>query len=66
MWQKYGWCCLKNIINWSPTRAMHRKTINNLPNMKKKNLISWYKLYTKLIKSVTYKVIKSITYNEIS
>ena len=44
---------------------MHRKTIDNFPNMKKKNTsISWYNLYTKPIKSITYKVIKSITYNE--
>ena len=47
---------------------MHGKAIDNFPNMekKKKKSISWYKLYTKLIKAITYKVIKSITYNEIS
>ena len=48
---------------------MHGKAINNFSNMKKKKKkksISWYKLYTKPIKSITYKVIKSITYNEIS
>ena len=48
---------------------MHGKAINNFFNIKKKkkkNSISWYKLCTKPIKSITYKVIKTITYNEIS
>ena len=57
-----------NNNNQSLTRVMHRKAIDNFPNMKKKKKKSrsWYKLYTKPIKSITYKVIKSITYNEIS
>ena len=38
---------------------MHGKAIDNFPNMKKKKSRSWYKLYTKPIKSITYKVIKS-------
>ena len=40
---------------------MHGKAIDNFPNMKKKKSISWYNLYTKPIKSITYKVIKFIT-----
>ena len=56
---------------------MYGKTINNFPNMKKKKKsisfffegkkksISWYHLYTKPIKSITYKVIKYITCTEI-